>query len=135
MWDWFDHVGWIVCRAGVSVAIVSSLGVLAMLGCRQPSRRIALARATLLGAILAIPLAGLAPLPRFEVFAALREVGILPHPLESLSFARAWPGLSTMGGPWLARGLLAIYLAMVTACLTILAVGCWGLVWLTRQST
>ena len=72
MWDWVDHLGGIVFRASVSATVLSSLIVLAMLGCRQPARRIVLARAALLGALVLIPLVGFAPLPRFDLFAALR---------------------------------------------------------------
>ena len=131
MWDCVDHLGGIIFRATVSAAVLSSLIVLAMLGCRQPARRIVLARAALLGALVLIPLVGLAPLPRFDLFAALRGVGVLPHPLLSLAPALASPGLR---GPWPARVVLGLYLAGVGACLAELGVGYWGLGWLTRNS-
>jgi beta-lactamase regulating signal transducer with metallopeptidase domain len=131
MWDWIDRLGGIVFRASVSATVLSSLIVLAMLGCRQPARRIVLARAALLGALVLLPLVGFAPLPRFDLFAALRRVGVLPHPLLSQVPALALPGLH---GPWPARVVLGFYVAGVGACVAELAVGYWGLGWLTRNS-
>ena len=43
MWGWVDLLGEAMVRAGVSVAIFSGVVLLAMLGCRQPARRIVLA--------------------------------------------------------------------------------------------
>jgi beta-lactamase regulating signal transducer with metallopeptidase domain len=131
MWDCVDHLGGIVFRASVSAAVLSSLIVMAMLGCRQPARRIVLARAALLGALVLIPLVGFSLLPRFDVFAALRGVGVLPHPLLSLAPASISPGLR---GPWPGRVLFGLYLAGVGACLAELVVGFWGLSWLRRNS-
>ena len=133
MWDCVDHLGGIVFRAGISATVLSSLIILAMLGCRQPARRIVLARAALLGALVLIPLVGLAPLPRFDVVAALRGVGVLPHPLLALSLSPASVA-SGLRGPWPARVLFGLYLTGVGACLAELVVGYWGLGWLTRNS-
>jgi hypothetical protein len=133
LWNWVDHLGGIVFRASVSAAVLSSLLVLAMLGCRQPARRIALARAAILGALVLIPLVGLAPLPRFDLVGALQGMGVLPHPLLSPSPGWGWPGRA---GPWPgpARVVFGLYLAGVGACLAELFVGYWALGWLIRHS-
>jgi hypothetical protein len=145
MWDWVDHLGAIVFRASVPAAALSSLVVLAMLGCRQPARRIALARAALLGSLALIPLVGLAPLPRYDVFAALRGAGVLPHPLLTLPtgprIEAGCPDEMTSAavvpprGPWPARLLFGLYLAGTGACLAGLILGFWGLGRLSRRTT
>jgi beta-lactamase regulating signal transducer with metallopeptidase domain len=132
MWDWLDQLGAIVLRASLAAAFLSSLVVLAMLGCRQPARRIVLARAAVLGVLVLIPLMGIAPLPRFDVVRALREASILPHP--ALALVPALPTATAGGFPG-GRGLLGIYLAGVGIGLAGLALGYWGLGWLLRHST
>ena len=81
MWGWVDHLGGVVCRGGLSAAALTSLAMLGMLCCRQPARRIALARSATLGLLLLFPLVALAPLPRLGLVATLRDAGVLPHPL------------------------------------------------------
>src|SRR4051812_19793329 len=98
MWDWVDHLGGILCRSSPAAAILSSLVVLAMLGCRQPARRIALARATLLGSLILLVLVPFAPLPRFDLAPVLRGGGVLPHPLLPSSMGRGvGPGWGPKG--------------------------------------
>jgi hypothetical protein len=135
MWEGLETLGGVVSRAGLSAALLSSLAVLAMLACRQPARRVALARATLLGLLLLIPLMGLAPLPRSDLAALLRDAGLWPHPLRELMPAApgGW-GRLPVRGPWPARGLLVLYLAGVGGGLCGVVLGCWGMRWLTRHS-
>ena len=92
MWVWVDQLGGVVARASISATVLSSVVMLAMLACRQPACRIALARAALVAALFLLPMLSLAPLPRFDVPATLRAVGLLPHPLL-VDDARSWPCL------------------------------------------
>jgi beta-lactamase regulating signal transducer with metallopeptidase domain len=153
MWGWLDHLGGVVFRGGLAAAALTSLAMLAMLACRQPACRIALARATTMGLLLLVPLLALAPLPRLGVAASLRDAGILPHPLFSTagpdddapggpggSGAGASPSAlapagSGPGGAPTSRALLLAYLAVTAACMADLLVGFWGLGWLARKSS
>jgi beta-lactamase regulating signal transducer with metallopeptidase domain len=129
MWAWFDRLSFILLRAGTGAAVLSSVVMLVMLGCRQPARRIVLARAAVAGSLVLIPLVGLNPVPRLDVSAALRHWGILAHPLVS-----SLPRLGLPVRP-VARILSALYLVGMGVCLSDLFVGYLGLGWLTRQST
>jgi beta-lactamase regulating signal transducer with metallopeptidase domain len=131
VWGWVDSLGSLVFRASVAGAVLSSLVMLLMLGCQQPARRIALARAALCGTLVMMLLVAFAPLPRFDLMAALAGTGVLSHPLLGQAQAVAAGGLR---GPWPARVVLLVYVAGVGACLAELAVGYWGLGWLTRHA-
>ena len=66
MRGWVDHLGvWCPTRAWLALFIASL--ALAILGCRQPARRIALARATMLGSMILILLVAIVPVPRHDV--------------------------------------------------------------------
>jgi hypothetical protein len=131
VWGWVDRLGSIVFRASVAAAVLSSLAMLLMLGCQQPARRIALARAALCGTLALIVLVAFAPLPPFDTRAALQGTGVLSHPLLARAQAVAALGLR---GPWPARVALFVYLGGVGTFLAELAVGYWGLGWLTRRA-
>jgi beta-lactamase regulating signal transducer with metallopeptidase domain len=130
-WGWVDQLGRVVFGAAVAAAVLSSFVMLLMLGSQQPARRIALARAALCGTLVLVPLVVFAPLPRFDVPTALEASGLFAHPLLARGQAAATLGLLT---PWPARVLLLVYLAGVGVCFTELAVGYWGLGWLTRNA-
>ncbi len=102
MWSWVDHLGLVLVRASFAAVVLSSLVVLAMLGCRQPVRRIALARAAMLGLLTLIPLVALSPSPRLGVFAGLRWLGLWPHPLFSMT------GVDAIGAGWVIPGLAKV---------------------------
>jgi beta-lactamase regulating signal transducer with metallopeptidase domain len=129
VWGWVDRLGSLVFRASVAAAVLSSLAMLLMLGCQQPARRIALARAALCGTLVVIVLLAFAPLPRFDTRGALQATGVLSHPLVARAQAMAALGLR---GPWPGRVVLFVYLGGVGTFLAELAVGYWGLGWLTR---
>src|SRR5689334_14500378 len=58
MWVWMDRIGIILFDATLSTAVFLTLIVLAMLSCRQPARRILLARVALLASLAILPLVG-----------------------------------------------------------------------------
>jgi hypothetical protein len=149
MWAWVDRVGATLLDAGLAALALSSLVALAMLGCRQPARRVRLARAGLLGTLALVPLTVLSPLPRFEVIAALRGAGLLDHPAVGLGILAPGPasadaparpdgplrlGPLWIGQPGPSRSLTILYLIGVAAGLGWLAFGHLGLAWLTRRS-
>lgn len=120
MWVWVDRLGGFVLDAGTAAVVLWAVAALAMLGCRQPSRRLRLARAAMVGSLALFPLIGLDLVPRFDLFAAIRGVGSFPHPPAPPH----WP----------ARVLTLVYLSGVACGLGWLALGCAALVWLPRRS-
>jgi beta-lactamase regulating signal transducer with metallopeptidase domain len=134
MWDGIDRLGEVVVAASGTAAVVSSLVMLLMLGCRQPARRATLARAAMVGLLAILPLVALAPLPRFELVAFLRGAGVSPHPLWPIATPSTGLGISRPRGRWPSCGLLAAYLAGAGAGLACLCVGHRGMSWLLRQS-
>ena len=81
MWVWLDRAGSILFDATLSTAIFLTLVVLAMLVCRQPSRRILIARSALVASLAMIPLVAFLPLPRFDLFDTLIQFDLLPRQL------------------------------------------------------
>src|SRR5690242_1487274 len=91
---WLESLGGIVRDASLAAFGLLSLSALAMLSCRQPVRRICLARAAIVGSLLLIPLVGFAPLPRLELLGILRSPTVQSHPYFDESGA-AWRGGTT----------------------------------------
>jgi bla regulator protein blaR1 len=60
MGTWVDCPGGMLLDATLAVTVLSSLVVMALLGCRQPAQRLRLARTAILGALALIPLTWLA---------------------------------------------------------------------------
>ena len=75
---WLDRAGSILFDATLSTAIFLSLVVLAMLICRQPTRRLLIARIALWASLAMIPLVALAPLPRVDLLDTLVQTDLLP---------------------------------------------------------
>ncbi len=131
MWVWLDRAGLVLFDASLSTAVFSSFVILAMLVCRQPSRRISIARAGLIASLLMMPVVAFAPLPRLDVMDALVRAGLVPahviHDWERSSrpAPAVAPGLATPSssrtepdptswltrGPHLRRGLTVFVLA------------------------
>jgi beta-lactamase regulating signal transducer with metallopeptidase domain len=154
MWVWIDRVGPILFDAALSTTIFLSAIVFAMLVCRQPSRRLLIARVALLASLAMIPLLALAPLPRFDLI----NTFVPPNPshpsltLEPDSIKRPasgaflpdlvvnWPipddrqEYLALAGQWLPRGLALIDLACVGTGCAWLLLGFWGVRWLLRHS-
>jgi hypothetical protein len=138
--------------ATLSTVLFSSLVMLAMLSCRQPARRILIARVALLASLAMIPLVALAPLPRFDLVDLFVESDLIPArlfratvplespptaPARSADVARAdqLPPASVPGpGHWLRRGVAWLDLVCVGAGLAWLLLGFSGARWLIRRS-
>ncbi len=154
-WSWIDRIGIVLFDATLSATLFFSLVLLAMLACRQPARRILIARVALLASLAIIPMIGLETLPRLDVVDILLDSEVLPR---SLLFAPA-PGEAAMDPPevhaihgsarrianslltrstrtlrWLERGLLLFYLSGLAIGLSWLLLGFGGVRWLIRHS-
>ena len=160
MWVWMDRIGVIVFDAAFATAVFLTFIVLAMLACRQPARRILLARVALLASLAIVPVVGWGRLPRLDVIDTFVESRFFPKALflstaldrpadeaEDEAAAPAWP--SAGSGPfgpvmasrprlavarWLPRGLTLLDLACVAAGSAWLILGVIGVHWLIRRS-
>lgn len=144
MWVWIDRLGVFVFDAGLSAAVLWVGAWLAMLGCRQPARRLRIARAAAIGSLVLGPLVGFRIVPRVDLVDALVRPGALPHPLLS----PRWPSRARAGGeanaptpaasraaePWPARILTLTYVAGVAGGLGWLTLGWAALGRLNRRS-
>lgn len=153
MWVLIDRLGLILFDATLSTAALLSLTTLAILVCRQPARRLFIARVALCASLLMFPLVALAPLPRVDLFQTLTRSKLVPAGLgqrllpaqERLPLENAVPywthsssithDLQSRGiGHWLVRGLTLFDLAGIGTGLAWLVLGVWGVHWLLRQS-
>ena len=78
MWMWLDRVGLILFDAALSTGLFLTVVVLAMLVCRQPSRRLLLVRSSLVASLAIIPVVAVLPLPRVDVLDLILQRGIFP---------------------------------------------------------
>src|SRR4051812_40262386 len=78
---WVDRFAALWLDATLAAAALTGIAAMAMLACRQPVRRLVLARAAVLGAAGLLPLVVLAPTPRVEVIGWLHDSGLRDHPL------------------------------------------------------
>ncbi len=153
MWDWLDRVGPVLFDAALSTTVFLSVVELAILICRQPSRRRLIARAAFPASLAMIPLVALAPLPRLDLVDTFVQSNFFPDslvapdqtiPLSSLSSTPAHPAgwritkylqeHASHPGRWLPRSLALADLACVGAGFAWLLLGCWGVHWLRRHS-
>jgi beta-lactamase regulating signal transducer with metallopeptidase domain len=154
MWVWLDSAGPILFDATLSTALFLSLVVLAMLVCRQPTRRLLIARMALLASLAMIPLVALVPLPRLDLLDALVQSDLLPNSLilelekgrssTPVSIVPAHEFHSLLAhdlhdkllgtGRWLPRSLTLIDLSCVGMGIAWLLLGFWGVRWLIRHS-
>ena len=131
MWVGIDRLEALVLDASLAATLLVGGIALAMVGCRQPSRRVGLARAAIVGSLAVFPLVTFSPLPRLDLFGTLQGAGLDAHP--------AWPDAESYR--WLsgvapsARLLMMLYLAGVGVRLAWLILGWWGLGWLIRRSS
>jgi beta-lactamase regulating signal transducer with metallopeptidase domain len=150
---WLDRIGLVLFDATVSTALFLSLIVLAMLICRQPARRIRIARVALLSSLTMIPMVALAPLPRLDITDTIIRSDLVPPQLifnpdqvtptsASGSPSDRLPWFNSGGfsaevsrvGRWLERSLTLIDLVAVSIGLGWFILGCWGVRWLIRHS-
>jgi hypothetical protein len=152
MWVWMDRVGVILFDAAFATAVFLTFIVLAMMGCRQPARRILLARVALLATLAIIPLVAWGHLPRFDVIDTFVESRFFPKALF-LAAAAVDRQDSEAGAPpategpgrvvswwllervaaarrWVPRGLAVVDLAGVAAGAGWLLLGIAGAHWL-----
>jgi hypothetical protein len=151
-----DRIGVLLFDATLSTTLFSSLVMLAMLGCRQPARRILIARVALLASLAMIPLVALAPLPRLDLIDVLVDSELVALPVLVSPGPAAMPATAATGHPdrvtrdplgpdslsgpwaqagsWLRRGLLFLDLAGVGAGLAWLLLGFGGVQWLIGRS-
>jgi beta-lactamase regulating signal transducer with metallopeptidase domain len=156
MWVWLDRIGLILFDATVSTVLFLSMVVLAILFCRQPARRLRIARVALLSSLTIIPLVALAPLPRLDIadaiirsdlFPALlifnpdqQKLTLTPPATSARDHTASWliagdfSAKLPRAGRWLERGLTVLDLAGVGIGLGWLILGCWGVRWLIRHS-
>jgi beta-lactamase regulating signal transducer with metallopeptidase domain len=153
MWVWLDRFGFILFDAALSTALFLSVVVLCLLVCRQPSRRLLIVRIALLASLAMLPLT-LAPLPRVDILAKIRQAGLLPpaspfepatsefpanqnpsHKGGANSFISIFKGdYAEWAGRWMPRSLTLIVLTItVTGAMWVL-LGFWGVRWLVRHS-
>jgi beta-lactamase regulating signal transducer with metallopeptidase domain len=154
MWVGLDRVAPILFDAALSTAIFLSLIVLAILVCRQPSRRRLIARVAFLSSLAMIPLVALGPLPRLNLVDVLAPTNLPPafrtvdlDPKDAAA-AQTTPPFSSTGwrranflrdpgagvGVWLPRVLAVFDLVCVLAGVAWLLLGFWGVRWLIRNS-
>src|SRR5262245_43119112 len=111
MWGWVDRLGAPLFDTSLAALLLWAGVALAMLGCRQPARRLRLARAAVVASLALWPLVGLGLVPRLDVSAALHGVGVLPHPIAAPG-GSAEAGLAAVGAlpDWVGRGLTLLYI-------------------------
>ena len=153
MWMWLDRFGFILFDAALSTALFLSVVVICLLVCRQPSRRLLIVRLSLLGSLAMLPLT-LAPLPRLDILAKIRQAGLLPpaSPVEAestdlrpggqplpegrlKSFITAFQGdYAAWAGRWMPRSVTLIVLTVATTGALWVLLGFWGVRWLVRHA-
>ena len=135
MWSKVDQLAGFLLDLGVSSLALVGVIALGMILTLQPSRRLWLARAGLIGLVALVPLLALGVVPRYDLVSGLGSVippsdllvepSVLP-PLER-EFTHA-------NQRWLARGLCLAYLGVVGVGGMRLLLGFFGLRWLTSRS-
>jgi beta-lactamase regulating signal transducer with metallopeptidase domain len=157
MWDWTDRTSVILFDAALSTAVFLTFIVLAMLACRQPARRILLARVALLASVAILPLVAFGRLPRLDVIDTLVESRFFPRSLflgatnieatasdapdtrpvsvaEDRVLPQWLPASASAAGNWLPRGLTLLDLMCAAAGSAWLVLGLAGVHWVIYRS-
>jgi hypothetical protein len=152
MWVLIDRLGLVLFDATIATAFLLSLTSLAILVCRQPARRLFIARVALWSSLLIFPLVGFAPLPRVDLVRLLMRSrliqGVLGDGSVHATRIRGRGAISDLQSPlagvgslriartgdWLVRGLALLDLAAIATGFAWLVLGIWGVHWLVRQS-
>lgn len=128
MWSWVDRLAIPLAEVCISAFALWSIAALALLGTRQPARRLGIARVAVLGSLALWPLIGLDIVPRFDVLAALRSFGIFPHPLVGGS------QIGWRDPVWALRTFTIVYATGVAAGIAWMALGWLALSWMRLGS-
>ncbi len=158
MLAWMDRIWIVLFDASLSTAVFTTFIVLVMLACRQPARRILVARVALLSSLAILPLVGLGRLPRLDVLDTLVESRFFPRspflsseprgdespPSQSPDESPAWQAIRLVPSwvvdhesavaRWLPRGLTFVDLACVGLSFAWLILGVAGVQWLIGRS-
>lgn len=152
-----DRLGELLRDASLSATILLSLVALAMIACRQPVRRICLARAAIVSVLLLVPLMIFAPFPRVSLDRIAKQSGLLSHPIfvtqrrphSDRQVATVGAGRIPILTPASStpppqpfrvlvkpppRWLLGLYLVGAGISLSWLVLGHWGLSWVTSRA-
>jgi beta-lactamase regulating signal transducer with metallopeptidase domain len=151
---WLDSAGPILFDAALSTALFLTLVVLAMLVCRQPTRRLLIARVAIIASLAMIPLVALVPLPRLDLFDTLLQSDLVPTsviveleeieglppdltaPTDDARSIIAYGMHDRLLGTrrWISRIITLIVLACVATGVAWLLLGFWGVRWLIGHS-
>ena len=155
MWAWTDRIGILLFDAAFAAAVFLTLILLAILACRQPARRILLARVALLASLGIPPLVAWGHLPRLNLIDTFVESRFFPRALVEAAAALESPRESEApdgsGRPvlvfpdwiieredaalrWLPRGLTIMDLICVAVGGAWLILGIAGVQWLIDRS-
>src|SRR5262249_52462629 len=74
MGTWLDRLGALLVDATLGTLALLVVATIAMVGCRQPSRRVILARGAILGSLAMIALDSARPLPRLDLVGQLQRI-------------------------------------------------------------
>ena len=137
MVGWLEQLGPRLGDASLACLVLTGLAALAMIACRQPVRRLTIARGALVASLAVWPLVVWSPAPRVDVVAPLLEVAppiwnrLAPAPLchDRAGSRDAW----TPSAAWRARASAA-YLGGAALGLGWLTLGWWGSSRLARRS-
>ena len=148
-WSWIDRLAVSLFDVTLSAILFFSFVLLAILACRQPARRILIARVAFLASLAIIPMARLEFVHRVDVVGLLQKSNFIPrswvgsssHNLSAPSIMNAF---RVQGAPnlaktqrfvlWIKRGLVLIYLAGVGIGSAGVLLGFAGVKWLIRHS-
>lgn len=153
---WMDRFWIVLFDATLSTAVFTTLIVLVMLACRQPARRILVARVALISSLAIVPLVGFGHLPRLDVLDTLVESRFFPRSpfllseperdgaLELSAESPAWETIRLVPSwvvehesamaRWLPRGLTFVALSCVGLSFAWLILGVVGVQWLIGRS-
>lgn len=141
MWGELDRFSRVLADAALAETVFLSLVVVVMLLCRQPARRIIVAKAAVLLSIVMIPLVAYSPFPRVQPrswFAASSPAALTLGEKPSTASA----GIPSQGAEtewWTHAGfgrvLTVTYLAGVSVGLLWFLLGFWMLAWLVNGSS
>lgn len=157
MLAWMDRIWIVLFDASLSTVVFTTLIVLVMLACRQPARRILVARVALISSLAILPLVGFGRLPRLDVLDTLVESRFFPRsPFlsseprggdeapQSPAEPAAWQAIRLVPSwvvdhesavaRWLPRGLTVVDLACVGLSFAWLILGVAGVQWLIGRS-